>query len=81
MEAFEELKNYLIFLELLKYYNPKLPCRIEINTSDRIIAGIFFQLYSDGKWHPVAYFSKTILAAEYNYEIYNKEILVIIHSL
>jgi hypothetical protein len=49
IEAFEELKSYLIFSELLKYYNPKLPCRIEIDILDGVIAGIFSQLYLDGK--------------------------------
>jgi hypothetical protein len=29
-------------------------------------------------WRPIAYFSKTINLAEYNYLIYNKELLAII---
>ena len=81
MEAFEELKNRLTSSELLKYYDSKLSCRIETDTSDGVIAGIFSQLHSDGEWHPVAYFSKTILAAEYNYEIHNKKMLAVIRSL
>jgi hypothetical protein len=81
IEAFEELKSRLIFSELLKYYDFKLSCRIKTDILDRIIAGIFSQFYLDGEWHPVAYFSKIILTAEYNYEIYDKEILVIIRLL
>jgi len=34
----------------------------------------------DGKWHPIAYYLKTIIDAEPNYPIYNKEILAIISS-
>jgi hypothetical protein len=49
IKVFEELKNYLISSELLKYYDPKLPCRLKTDASDRIIAGIFSQLYLDGE--------------------------------
>jgi hypothetical protein len=32
-------------------------------------------------WHPVAYFSKSLLPAEQNYDIHDKELLAIIHAL
>jgi hypothetical protein len=38
------------------------------------------QLQDDQQWHPVAFFSKTIDQAEFNYQIHDKEILVIIQS-
>jgi hypothetical protein len=47
LEAFKELKTRLIFLKLLRYYDPKLFYRIETDVLDGIIAGILFQLYSD----------------------------------
>ena len=34
-----------------------------------------------GRSHPVAYFSKSLQPAERNYEIHDKELLAIIHSL
>jgi hypothetical protein len=33
------------------------------------------------RWHPVAYHSKTLLPAERNYEIHDKELLAMIHAL
>ena len=51
---------------------------LEIDASDRVIAGILLQLYLDNKWYPIAFFLKTINSAKYNYEIHNKEILAII---
>ena len=51
---------------------------LEIDASNGVIAGILLQLYLDGEWHPVAYFSKTIAPTKCNYEIYNKEMLTII---
>jgi hypothetical protein len=40
MEAFDELKIRLISSELLRYYDPQLPCRVETNASDGVIVGI-----------------------------------------
>ena len=54
---------------------------METDASDSVVVRIFSQLYPDGKWYPVAYFSKTITLAEYNYEIHDKEILAIVKSL
>jgi len=54
---------------------------LEMDVSDGVIARVLSQLYADGEWHPVAFFSKTMALAEYNYEIHDKEMLVIIRSL
>ena len=54
---------------------------IETDVSDGVIAGILSQLYPNGEWYPVAYFSKTIAPAEYNYKIYDKEMLAVVKSL
>jgi len=53
---------------------------LETNASDGAIAGIFSQKQPDRKWHPIAYYSKTIIDAELNYPIHNKEMLAIIFS-
>jgi len=36
---------------------------------------------ADGKWHPVAFYSKSLSSVERNYEIHNKEMLAIICTL
>jgi len=36
------------------------------------------QLMMDGKWHPMAFYSKSLSSVEWNYEIHDKEMLVII---
>ena len=80
-EAFEELKLQLISILVLYYYSPEYKSIIEIDISDRVIASIFLQLYSNKEQYLVAYFLKTIVPTKYNYEIYNKEILTIVRSL
>jgi len=39
------------------------------------------QSTTDGKWHPVAFYSKSLSSMEQNYEIHDKEILAIIRVL
>ena len=39
------------------------------------------QSLEDDKWHPVAYYSKSLNAVERNYEIHDKEMLAVIQAL
>ena len=39
------------------------------------------QSTTDGKWHPVAFYSKSLSSVEQNYEIHDKEMLAIIRTL
>jgi len=49
--------------------------------SDYIIGEVLSIEYKDKKLRPVAYLSKSLNMAERNYEIHNKEMLVIIRGL
>ena len=51
---------------------------IKANLSNYIIRGILSQYNKDGVLYSIVYFSKRLNSAEYNYEIYNKELLAII---
>ena len=54
---------------------------LETDTSNGVISGILSQFYlNDELWHPVGFYSKTMTAPKYNYEIHDKEILAIIRS-
>jgi Tfp pilus assembly protein PilP len=53
---------------------------METDASDSVVAGVLSQRQSDGEWHPVAYYSKTMLEAELNFPIHNKEMLAIVSS-
>jgi hypothetical protein len=71
------LKEVLTSALLFRYYDHTLPYILETDISDGVIASILSQKYRDD-YFPIVYFSKTIQAAELNYEVYNKEILAII---
>ena len=67
--------SVLIILDL----NKKI--RVEINISDFVIRRVLSMKCEDGKWRLVAYISKLLNEAERNYEIHDKEMLVIIKYL
>jgi len=58
------------------------PFRIKADSSDFTSRAILSQqLPGEEKWHLVAFYSKSLSPVERNYEIHDKEILTIIHTL
>ena len=51
---------------------------IKADLFDYVTEDILSQYNKDGVLYPIVYFSKWLSPAEYNYEIYNKELLAII---
>lgn len=78
--AFDGLKIALTTGPTLAYFQWDLPHRVETDSSNGVVAGLITQLSDDQEWHPVAYFSKTMNAAECNYPIHDKELLAIIRA-
>ena len=54
---------------------------MEVNVSDYIMEGVLSIECADGRWRPVAFLSKSLNETERNYEIYDKDILVVIREL
>jgi len=54
--------------------------RVEVDASGHAIGGVLSQKQED-KWKPVAFLLRTMLSAERNYEIYDKELLAIVEAL
>jgi len=58
------------------------PFRVEADSSDFATGAVLSQQSTmNGKWHSVAFYSKFLFSVERNYEIYDKEMLVIIRAL
>ncbi len=53
---------------------------MEVNVSDYTTEGVLSIKCEDGKWRPVTFFSKSLNEIENNYEIHDKEILVVIRD-
>jgi len=80
-DAFDELKRIVTSKPVLAFPNDSLPYRVEADSSDFATGGVLSQLGEDDKWHPVAFYSKSLSAVERNYEIHDKEMLAIIRCL
>jgi len=55
--------------------------RMEVDTLDYAMGEVLSMECEDGLWRPVAFLSKSLNETKKNYEIYDKEMLVIIKGL
>ena len=80
--AFEDLKTVVTTALVLMSPQDLEPFWIEVDSSDFTTGAVLSQqLATDGKWHPVVFYSKSLSSVEWNYEIYDKEMLAIICAL
>jgi hypothetical protein len=63
---------------ILRHFDRNKTSYVETDSSDYVASGVLSQKDEDGILHPVAFFSKKLVPAECNYEIYDKELLAII---
>ena len=76
--AFDELKARLMSGPILRHFDPAKACVIEADASDYALGGVCSQYDDEGRLHPVAFYSRKLLPAEMNYQIYDKELLAIV---
>ena len=65
-------------LAVFQFFNPTKLMRIETDMSDLAVGACLLQLGNNGGWHPMAYYSRKMFSAEQNYNIGDKELLIII---
>ena len=63
---------------ILAHYKQGLKTIVKFDSSDYISNGVLSQLRKNGLLYPIAFFSKNLNPAQYNYKIYDKELLAII---
>ena len=71
--SFNKLKELITSAPVLVFPNDSLPYHIEADSSDAAIGAVLSQqtsLENGGKWHPIAFFSKSLSPVEWNYEIH-----------
>jgi len=80
--AFEDLKTVVTTTPVLVSLQESDPFWIEADSLDFATEAVLSQQSTtDGKWHPVAFYSKSLSSVERNYEIHDKEMLAIICTL
>jgi hypothetical protein len=79
--VFELLKKAFTEAPVLRHFRTELPIIVESDASDYAIASIISQYNpGTGEFHPIAFFARGLVAAELNYDVYDKEMLAIVES-
>ena len=76
-KAFQNLKKAFRSTPVLAHWALDLPMMVEMDMSDCMIAGILSVTTEDGEIWPVAFYSCTLQSAKQNYDMHDKELLVI----
>jgi hypothetical protein len=84
-KAFQQLKDAFLTVPILAHFEFGRKTRCEVDASGGAISGILSQLVpsSDGtaQWRPIDFYSRKLIAAEYNYITHDQELLAIVKSL
>lgn len=82
IQAFEALKTSFTTAPVLQHYHRVRETRIETDASNYAISAILTQRDpSTRKFHPIAFYSRSMIPAEVNYSIGDKELLAITKSI
>lgn len=81
MQIFELLKSKLIEDPILSIYSPQNKTELHCDASSHGFGAILMQCQSDGKFHPVFYYSKRTTDVESRLHSYELETLSIINAL
>jgi len=80
--AFKDLKTAVTTAPVLVSPQDSEPFQVEADSSDFATGAVLSQQSTtDGKWHPVVFYSKSLSSIERNYKIHDKEMLAIIRVL
>ena len=80
-KAFEEAKQKLMKAPILAHYNPACSLRLAADASAYGIGAVLSHCYEDGSECPIAFTSRTSIAAEKNYTQIDKEALALIYGV
>src|SRR5882672_6289836 len=78
--AFEALKKAFITAPVLTHWIPDTQITVETDASDYALAAVISITTPTGELHPIAFHSRTFSALELNYDIHDKELLVIFEA-
>ena len=77
-KAFQELKNRIVFVFILRHFDPKKQTVLKIDSSDWMTDGVLSQHDDDEVLHSMIFYNKSLNLVEINYHIYDKKLLIII---
>ena len=80
-KLFKEIKEEFIKEPILRIYQLRLLIRVKINTLDFVLEVYIVQRYNNRVQYSVAYYSRKMIPPKLNYNIYDKELLIIVTAL
>lgn len=78
--TFEALKTLFVSTPILYRVDFSKAFFMETDALDFALIAVLSQIGTNGKLHPIAFYSRKFLAAKMNYEIHDKELLAIVDS-
>src|SRR5258707_10721694 len=80
-QAFDVLKSTITSAPMLAFPSKSSPFHLECDTSNFTTGAVLSQQQEDRLFHPIGFMSKSFSDTERNYQIHNKEMLVIMCAL
>ncbi len=80
-QAFDALKSAVTSAPTLAFPSKSSPFHLECDASNFAMGAVLSQQQEDRLFHPIGFMSKSFSDMERNYQIHNKEMLVIMHAL
>ena len=80
-KAFDAMKTLVASEPVIAQPLPKGTFHIKVDALGFVLGGVLSQHHPNGKWHPIAFISQVMSPAKLNYDIYNKELLMIMYAL
>ena len=80
-DAFIKLKEVFLSAPIIQMPDISKPFYVMMDTSLTTLGGVLMQANTNGDLHPCAYHSQTFSPAEWNYNIYDWELLTVLHAL
>ena len=80
-KIFQFLKKAITIASMLRHFNRNKKIILKIDVFDYINDEMLFQYNDEKVFHFVTFFSKNMMSAKCNYEIYDKKLLIIIRCL
>ena len=77
-QAFRQFKNIFMSTSFFTHYDLLKRNRVETDVFNFTIANILSQQNENDNWRSVTFWSRKMISAEQNYEIYDQEFLIII---
>ena len=78
--VFDHMKRRMIETSILRYFDQTCETILEIDSFDYVNDEVLSQYDDEEVLHSIVFYSKNMSSAECNYEIYDKELLIIIQA-